>query len=235
MKEKLKGIFVGLLVGVMATGTVAYAAGTSKIEVVFENIKYMVDGIEKKSQDQGIVYKGQLYAPVKFIAQSGGKDFNYDGKAKTVWIGKKEGSFKYLSDLEYARADGIAKGDTYLDKIRIAGNEYNHGMGIKLNKAYGKEGSIDYNLNGKYKKLSGFIGINDATKNSDSIGCFKVLGDGNELYKNESLKGGDVPTKIDVDVTGVLKLQIVFEYKEVSNNYMDYDLYIDFADAKLFQ
>lgn len=49
----------------------------------------MFDGVEKKSADHSIVYKGQMYVPTKFISQSVGKDFSYDGKNKTAWIGNE--------------------------------------------------------------------------------------------------------------------------------------------------
>ena len=71
--------------------------------------------------------------------------------------------------------------------------------------------SVDYNLNGGYKKLTGFIGIDDYTRNSTNAGSIVIKGDGEELFRKDEMKGGDMPESINVDVTGVLKLQIIFE------------------------
>ncbi|MBP1155327.1 MULTISPECIES: peptidylprolyl isomerase [unclassified Paenibacillus] len=51
----------------MLTGSVAYASGT-QIEVYFNKLKYMFDGIEKKptaEQGEGFIYNGTTYVPVE--------------------------------------------------------------------------------------------------------------------------------------------------------------------------
>lgn len=239
MKEKFKGLFAGLMIGVMATGSVAYAAGTSKIDVVFENIKYMFDGVEKKSAEQGIIFKGQLYAPVKFMVQSAGKDFSYDGKNKTVWVGKKEGAFKYLSDIEYARMDGYAVNrldfnqNYEREKQKIAGVIYQKGVSVNLysSSSADKKLSVDYNLNGQYKRLTGFIGIDDFTKNAKTTVRISFIGDDREIAAYDNLKGGDNPAPIDVDLKGVLKLRILFETTDTTWE----TVYANLSEAKLFQ
>ncbi|MBO7745782.1 NPCBM/NEW2 domain-containing protein [Paenibacillus sp. MWE-103] len=240
MKDKVKGLAAGLLIGTLITGSAAYAAGSStKIEVAFQSVKYMFDGVQKTAPDNAIVYKGQMYAPVKFIAESAGKGFSYDSKNHTAWIGKKEGAFKYLTDISYARVN--AKYESLIDfnqnyqrqKITIADNTYQKG----INFAYysydtlGKQPSIEYNLNGKYNKLTGFVGIDDYTKNSNGSVTYRFIGDDNELLTVENVRGGDNPKQVTVDVTGVLKLKIEVEF--VSEDYQD--IFAAFAEPKLFQ
>lgn len=240
MKDKVKGLAAGLLIGTLITGSAAYAAGSStKIEVVFQSVKYMFDGVQKVAPDNAIVYKGQMYAPVKFIAESSGKGFSYDSKNHTAWIGKKEGAFKYLSDVNYARVN--ARNESLIDfnqnyqrnKITIADNTYQKG----INFAYypydsnSKQPSIEYNLNGNYKKLTAFVGVDDYTKNNVGSVTYRFIGDDNELLTVEDVRGGDNPKQVSVDVTGVLKLKIEVEFE--TNSYSDF--FAALAEPKLFQ
>lgn len=72
-----------------------FAASSTKIEVIYENLRYMVDGVEKEpSVGQGFIYNGTTYIPLRFAGEALGKDVSWDGSTKTVWIGKREEEFK---------------------------------------------------------------------------------------------------------------------------------------------
>lgn len=241
MKDKTKGLIFGVLIGTMLTGSTVFAGTNTKLSVVLENVKYMFNGVQKQAA-QSIVYNGQLYAPVKNIADGLNENFTYDGKTKTAWIGKKEGTFVYLDDVSYARIDGTNKDSIYFKnwtypaglKFKIADKQYLHGIGAILSTSImpnDNKNSIDYNLNGKYKRLTGYIGVDDYTKNSDNTGIFIILGDGQELYRKDSMRGGDLATEINVNITGVLKLQIQFE-----SVVADFDKPLDlvFTEPKMF-
>jgi len=91
MNDKLKGLLLGLSIGTMLTGSIAYASGT-QIEVYFQNIKYMFDGFEKKTteeQGQGFIYNGTTYVPLRFVSEALGKEVQWDSETETAWIGKK--------------------------------------------------------------------------------------------------------------------------------------------------
>ena len=93
MKEKVKGLVLGLSIGIMLTGSVAYASGNgTQIEVYFKNLKYMFDGTEKNptsEQGQGFIYNGTTYVPLRFVSEALGKEVQWDGDTDTVWVGKK--------------------------------------------------------------------------------------------------------------------------------------------------
>jgi len=237
MRDKVKGLVAGLIIGTTLTGGAAFAASTTNISVVVDNLKFMVDGVQKKPETgNGFIYQGTTYVPLRFAAEATGKEVSWDGKNKTIWIGKKEGASVYLSSIEYARADGEAT-RTAFDKwnsgddknFDIAGTRFIHGLALYLSQYRSGEGTVDYNLNGKYKKLTGHLGIEDDYKNSTAVARVRVLGDGQELYVSPDLIGGNLPIEMNVDITGVLRLQIVFESDRKS------DTGIIIGDPKLFQ
>ncbi|WP_284640120.1 peptidylprolyl isomerase [Paenibacillus silviterrae] len=91
MKDKFQGLVLGLTLGLAISGSVAYASGT-QIEVYFQNLKYMFDGIEKKptaEQGAGFIYNGTTYVPLRFVSEALGKDVAWDGDTETIYVGKK--------------------------------------------------------------------------------------------------------------------------------------------------
>jgi hypothetical protein len=250
MKQRLQGILIGLLIGVLLSGSVAVAA-SGEFQVQLGKFRYMFDGVEKKpdvSQGfvQGIEYQGRSYVPLRFVADSLGKNVVYDSSTQTIWLGKKEGAFQYLSDIEYARTDknnaqfhfnkwdNVGGFSRYSEGFSIAENKYLHGIGLE-NLFYASNngtGSIEYNLNGNYKKFTGYIGIDDYSKDSGNPGKIIIYGDDNVLYTSPDMKGGDVPREFEVNLSGVLRLKI--EFITSGNDYKSTTL-INLVEPKIFQ
>lgn len=87
MKDKVKGLIVGLTIGSVLSGTVAFAAN-SQIEVAFRSLKYMFDGVEKApSEAKGFIYEGSTYVPLRFVSEALGKKVEWDEENGTIWIG----------------------------------------------------------------------------------------------------------------------------------------------------
>ncbi|MCZ8521433.1 MULTISPECIES: peptidylprolyl isomerase [Paenibacillus] len=92
MNDKFKGLVLGLTLGTMLTGSAVYAAGASQIEVVFREIKYLFDGVEKQptaEQGQSFIYNGTTYVPLRFVSEALGEKVEWDGDNNRIWIGKK--------------------------------------------------------------------------------------------------------------------------------------------------
>ncbi|MCD1260312.1 peptidylprolyl isomerase [Paenibacillus athensensis] len=88
MKDKVKGLIVGLTIGSLLSGSAVFAAGT-QIEVAFRNLKFMFDGVEKTPQEgKGFIYEGSTYVPLRFVSESLGKEVQWDEASNTIWIGK---------------------------------------------------------------------------------------------------------------------------------------------------
>ncbi|WKL03180.1 NPCBM/NEW2 domain-containing protein [Paenibacillus amylolyticus] len=112
----------------------------------------------------------------------------------------------------------------------ITGTEYRNNILSLVSSRWHDENisSIDYNLDGKYKKLSALIGVEDESKNATGEYTVTFYGDGEVIDSFEGLKGGDHGLPVEVNLEGVLKLKIEFKAK-------DGEAYVLVAEPKLFQ
>ncbi|RXT04545.1 stalk domain-containing protein [Ammoniphilus sp. CFH 90114] len=75
---RVRDFVSGVMVGAILFSGVAYAAST-KIDVSFKPIKFFFEGEEKiaGSGEQGFVYNGRTYVPLRFMGESLGKEVTY--------------------------------------------------------------------------------------------------------------------------------------------------------------
>ncbi len=87
-KSYFKGLVSGVLI-VLLTTNIVFAASSKSIKVTFDNIRMIFDGVEKKpaSDSKPITYNGKIYVPLDFTAKSIGKNYTWDSKNKTAYIG----------------------------------------------------------------------------------------------------------------------------------------------------
>ena len=109
MKQKLQGIIAGTLIGSMFTAGVAFAkSGTETLEVVYDNIKIVIDGRQCDPKDadgvsvEPFIYNGTTYLPARAVAEALGKNVSWDGEQSTVKI------------------DTISDGDITEDELKAA-------------------------------------------------------------------------------------------------------------------
>lgn len=86
MKDKLKGLIVGIVIGTMLTGATAVASGGTSIKALLQKVNIYVDGAKKTSTDS-ITYKGTTYVPVRAIGNSMSKQVGLYGS--NLYIGKQ--------------------------------------------------------------------------------------------------------------------------------------------------
>jgi hypothetical protein len=231
MFSKGKSFIFGFLVCLSLTGTTVYAIEPTLAEIYFRKITYMIDGIERKPSDHmgGFIYEGSIYVPLRFVSESLKKDIGWNEETSTVWIGQLENE-EYLSNVKPSRIEGVTR-PTY-GVASIAGTDYSH-KNVKVHFPGDSTGSnsselvLQYNLNGSYTKFKGYIGIDDTTKNSNSLGAVKIMGDQKELQAFTNLKGGEIAHPFEVDVTGITTLQLMF-----TKNHHD-EITIDVAEGIL--
>ncbi len=232
LKERIKGIIIGLLIGTMLSGTLAFAKnGSEWIEAMYSNIKIYIDGerIEPKDVNgnsvEPFIYNGTTYLPVRAVGEAFGKTVDWDGATQSVYVGANKEGFEYLFDKEpymvenanlYMRnndettkkADGWFYYDTGW-KMQSAGQTYSRGMAITAD-SYA-ETKIHYNLNGKYSKLKGKIAFED--KYSDRVDesyDINIYGD-DDLIQTYTIHKSDLPIDVNVNLRNCLKLTIELE------------------------
>lgn len=86
MKRFRDGI-IGFILGSILCSSIGYAAST--LEVDFLPLKYFFDGVEKRpSKDlQGFIYNDRTYVPLRFIAESMGKEVSWEDETNSIFIG----------------------------------------------------------------------------------------------------------------------------------------------------
>jgi len=99
-KDKVKGFISGIIftmvLSISVIGVTALASpAKSTIPVVYDDIKIYVDGtlIELKDSSGNVIKpfisNGVTYLPVAAVSRALGKDVSWDGKTKSIYIGKK--------------------------------------------------------------------------------------------------------------------------------------------------
>ena len=114
MKERVKGIIIGIVIGALLVPTVFATVATVTKEIFYNDIKIMLDGKELVPTDasgnyvEPFIMDGTTYLPVRGVANALGLGIEWDGTTNTV---------KLSSDKADApSADGITKvGDVIYD------------------------------------------------------------------------------------------------------------------------
>ena len=126
MKKRLQGLVAGVLIGVMLTMGVAYAANTTTLyDVMTSGIRIVLDGEELEPKDvngnrvEPFIYNGTTYLPVRAIATALGKAVYWDGPEFTVYLGDMDGDLEYPTK-ELTEEDNI--GDHWYDSDNLKDN-----------------------------------------------------------------------------------------------------------------
>lgn len=202
-KDMLKGYVVGALSTLMVAG-VAVPAVAQNIDVM-RGVKIFVDDMQLYGAE-GFIYDGTTYLPVRKISEALDKPVAWDGKTKSVYIGKHESSSPavMLADMEpfYEEDYGFSRGRSIKDN---RGNSYHDAIRL-FGGLSGDETVEEYKINGKYRKMKGKLTLESKTARKSS--WIKVYGDGELLYTSPDVKGGSESVDFEVDLTGVLTLRI---------------------------
>ena len=98
MKKKLLPLALGLMLCLGFTAGALAASGTKTIEISYQDIKLVVDGVQANLKDgmgnsvEPFIYNGTTYLPVRAAGEALGKEVTWDGNTKTVYIGKVPGA-----------------------------------------------------------------------------------------------------------------------------------------------
>ncbi len=235
MKKRLQGLLAGLLAGVLISGTVAIAGGTTNLYDVFVGgVKVVVDGKEIRMRDangnkvEPMIYNGTTYLPVRAIADSFDKEVYWDGPNYTVYLGDMDGELEYptkymkdmtnIGDDDYSTATGGYLEDNYgnyYDSARYQGSSYG-----------GEYQWGEYLLNMKYSSFKGTLYVPSGTDYNGSV-RMKIVADGRTVYTSPKMTKTSRPVEVDVDITGCNDFEVNFVY--------DGKMRIALADAGFYQ
>lgn len=118
MKEKLKGIFMGIIIGTMLAPTSYAIVDTITKELNYNNIKITLDGNEINPTDENgnyiepFIIDGTTYLPVRGIANALALDVAWDGNTNTVILNTPNTDADYSVFNGYYTGGGVAIPDT---------------------------------------------------------------------------------------------------------------------------
>ncbi|MED4401356.1 coiled-coil domain-containing protein [Metabacillus fastidiosus] len=149
-------------------------------------------------------YKGIRYTPVDAISNLLKIKNSYDRSSDTVFFGQESQS-SYMSDI----LEPVVKNNTTVDINKPMdfgnGNIYDKGYSM----TYKSLGIMEFNLDKKYKKVTGLIKIDEQSVNQP-LYIFVTADDKRDgFYKKIATDG--VITPIELDVSNVSKLEIMVE------------------------
>lgn len=240
--SKAKYMVIGLVVGVLLSGTIAYAANNQFLVSLFE-VKLVFNGVEKQGSDKpyqynngsnyvptSLIYNGTTYVPLRFFSESIGQAVKYESKQKIIYVGQvpeDERIETFMSDmLQPFFTDGSSLVFNTNKTMTIAGNEYQKGYQL-FRYSYTGDGQVttSFNLEGKYTKISGLTGLDDSrNKNSATL---EIYGD-DKLLTSIPLKAGSLPQNFNLDITGVIKL----DFKVLKEDFHEYSI-VDLANVMI--
>lgn len=232
MNQRLQGMLAGVLIGALCAGGAVYAkTGTETIDVTYDNIKIFMDGEEVQPKDangqtvEPFIYKGTTYLPVRAVGNAIGKEVNWDGINKVVYLGAKPGNVENWLDIcgpyQYHRGEEYRLVDN--SYFTMSGKKYTNGFvldtgAISANSSQTAEAL--FNLDGKYDSLSFTVGHIDSSEGGQH-NCNATLNiylDGIIAY-NTVLHYDDVAKKITVPLDGALQMKIEISSIDCDDGY----------------
>ncbi len=258
MKEKksskwmVKAIGLACATAVLTTGTMAFAAtGSKNVQVVYNNIKLLVDGAAHTPRDsdgvevEPFILNGTTYLPVRAVAEAFGKEVSWDSGTATVVIGASGADYLdqmamygYETTNKFNAFKAWEKGRKGTDGIAydrgLAFNlDYYNGGAVKRNDGVWESWqTAEYLLSGNYQHfMAKLVCAERATNNQNVI--IKMYGDDQLLYTSPPLTGGSRPAEVDFSVKNVKVLKISLSVPNLVTDYGNPQSIIGLTNARL--
>lgn len=106
--------------------------------------------------------------------------------------------------------------------LKLDGKVYRKGLAMH------SRSTVVYRLPGKFRTFTAVAGIDDSVRSAGGEVALEISGDGKSLWKG-SIRGGTPPQTLEVDVTGVKRLEILADYG-VGEDIADH---LDLCEAKV--
>ena len=207
-KQKFKyfilGAIVTLLIGNLCIP--ALAALVDRSIAVSSGVNLYKDDVRFTPMDangktvEAFIYDGTTYLPVRAVANLFDTAIAWEGSTQSVYIGKHDSDEPsiMLLNLKDTGGESIDSGKSITDN---RGNRWNNAISMVYSDL-----SRTYNLNGKYRKMTGVLVHSGPDPYWTGSGSLEIIGDGKQLLYKEISETSD-PIPFSIDLTGVLELQ----------------------------
>ncbi|MCC8079305.1 MAG: NPCBM/NEW2 domain-containing protein [Oscillospiraceae bacterium] len=213
--QKLGWILSGALIAslMFSLASPALAALAGKTIEVYSGVNIYIDDVKLTPTDANgnpvdvFIYNGTTYLPVRAVSEALNQNVEWDGDTQSVFVGKHEADrtpVMSLDNLDYFYASDLRG----LSSKTVTDNLGNTHETMVIDYFYNNNCSLTYLLNGQYSGLTGVYFLSYSDRSSTNTRTLTIYGDGNELWSG-SVTAGVEPLDIDVDLTGVLEMQIV--------------------------
>lgn len=214
-RQKAAWFLSGLVASVLLSATflpAMAAAATQTISVITGVNVYVddkqIDAGDLNGNPDAFIYNGTTYVAAAAVSKSLGQTVQWDGKTSSVYIGRHDGSEPavWLADLDYfSGTKNLSFKTSERDNL---GDTHYHCITTNFDRFY--------KLNGNYSKLTGTLYQKYDYRSSQipKGSRLEIYGDGKLLYNYEFFEttAGFEPVNFSVDLTGVLELEVLFEY-----------------------
>ncbi len=211
MKNKVwKRLGALALCAALLCGGVLASNAARTIEVQYMDIKLVVDGVQVTPKDangtvvEPFIYNGTTYLPVRAVGAALGKEVDWEGNTKTVYIGTIPGRAgeNYLTPYETSYDSGVYSNDA-AKHFTMMGKSYTQGFTVQYDSGYAL-----FNLDGRYASIEFDVGHVDNKSSGEST--LHILVDGKPVQDIELT--GDMQTKhVSVPVNYGLQVKFVRE------------------------
>lgn len=219
-KEKIKGLVLGFIIGMMITGGTTLALNASTLyDVITDGVSIVVDGKKLNPTDvngnrvQPMIYNGTTYLPVRAVANALGKAVYWDGPNYTVYLGEMDGKLEYptvylkdMTDISEYRGydDAIHYISTCTDNY---GNTYNDAFWVYT--ANSDKRNSEYLLDMKYSRFRAILFVPKGD-DKEYLRYIKIVADGKTIYTSPKIDKTSRPVEVDVNVKGYNDLKICY-------------------------
>lgn len=215
-RHNARSFLLGALTALLVVSLAAPAlAAAGRMIEVFTGVKIYIDDVELHPANANgnpvdvFVYNGTTYLPVRAVSEALGKVVQWDGKTRSVYIGKHSSDTPaaYLSQIDYFSSSGSGSWNLGAITKDNLGNDHSYSMEC----SNGNETNITYKLNGQYTRLTAlyYQKYDYRSYDTDDSIMLVISGDGRELWHGFA-GGGINPVNVDIDITGVLELKIEY-------------------------
>lgn len=223
-KDNFKGFVCGCIITLLMSSVVYASPIKQSIEVIYDDIKIFVDGVEKAPAGdlRPFIYNGRTYVPLRFAGELLGKRVSWDGANKKINIDDPSKTDKQLKDVYlFKNIDGtnalssIIFDDNTMNIVfkNISSAAYIDGklQPVDPDGLYHRKYYITYDLKGMAKRLAANLTGSADINGGLTVKCRVYDENDKVLYESPMQRDQSARIEIDADVKNVSVVKVELE------------------------